>query len=279
MLKLWNQQNNNFCCSSFRSSTITCTLRNFYRVLYQEVLKLQNQQNNNFCCSSFCSNTITCTASNFPQEPSGRRQIQQDDRVDHTILSGSTYFIWYWSYLGLEVKAAGILILKNTNQQRQPHLSRSSIGGEEALHVDFKLKFPSRAYDVSVNHRRQIIFSTNEHPVSWNDKTLWTFDQVMGDISSDNLLAGVKCTLYDQKTAGEIIKVQYSGAWQLVDNSYLTWFTVIPQMKRPITTDDNRFSWWPDSMRKDTPYAFGIGKHQFQVLRFPIPLQITDVVN
>ena len=46
------------------------------------------------------------------------------------------------------------------------------------LHVAFKLKFLSRAYNVSVNHKRQILFSTDGHPASWNDKTLQAFDKV-----------------------------------------------------------------------------------------------------
>ena len=74
------------------------------------------------------------------------------------------------------------------------------------LHVGFKLKFPwSRAYNVSVNHRRQILFSTDGHPASWNDKTLQTFDKMMGDIRSGKLPADVKFTLYDRNAAGEII--------------------------------------------------------------------------
>ena len=67
-------------------------------------------------------------------------------------------------------------------------------------------------YNVSVNHRRQILFSTNRHLASWNDKTLQAFDKVIGDIQSRNLLADVTFTLYDRNAAGEIIKVQYKGA-------------------------------------------------------------------
>ena len=50
------------------------------------------------------------------------------------------------------------------------------------LHVGFKLKFLFRSYNASVNHRKQMLFSTDGHPVSWNDKKLQTFDKVMGDI-------------------------------------------------------------------------------------------------
>ena len=147
------------------------------------------------------------------------------------------------------------------------------------LHVGFKLKHSLRAYNVSVNHRRQILFSTNRHPISWNDKTLQTFDKVMGGIRSGNLLADVTFTLYDQNEAGEIIKVQYKGAWQLVDNGYLPWSTAIPPMKWPITVDDDRLSRWAESMRKDVECAFGILKRRFRILSVPIPLQSIDAVD
>ena len=80
------------------------------------------------------------------------------------------------------------------------------------LHVGFMLKFPSRAYNVSVNHKWQILFSTDGHPASWNDKTLQEFDKVMGQIQSGHLFADVKFILYDRNAAREILKVQYSGA-------------------------------------------------------------------
>ena len=44
------------------------------------------------------------------------------------------------------------------------------------LHAGFKLKFPTRAYNVSVNRKQQILFSTDRHPASWNDKTLQMFN-------------------------------------------------------------------------------------------------------
>ena len=93
------------------------------------------------------------------------------------------------------------------------------------LHVGFKLKFPLRAYNVSVNYKRQILFSTDGHPASWNDKTLQTFNKVTEQLRSGHLLVDVKSTLYDRNTDGELIKVQYTGAWQLVDNRYLPWAT------------------------------------------------------
>ena len=100
----------------------------------------------------------------------------------------------------------------------------------------------------------------------------------MGQIRSGHLLADVKFTLYDRNAAGEIIKVQYAGAWQLVDNGYLPWATEIPPMKYPVSEEDERFSRWTESMRKDVEFAFGILKRRFKILSVPNPLQsIKDV--
>ena len=147
------------------------------------------------------------------------------------------------------------------------------------LHVGFKLKFPSRACNVSINHRRQTLFSTDEHPASWNNKTLQTFDIMMGDIRSGKLLTRVKFTLRDRNATEELIKVQYVGAWQLIDNRYLTWSTDIFPMKMPVTIDDDRFSRWTESMQRDVECAFDILNRQFLILRFPIPIHSTDAID
>ena len=63
------------------------------------------------------------------------------------------------------------------------------------LHVGFKLKFQIRVYNVSVNHKWQILFSTDGHPASWNDKTLQTFDKVVRQIWSRHLLADMRFIL------------------------------------------------------------------------------------
>jgi len=147
------------------------------------------------------------------------------------------------------------------------------------LHIGFKLCFPSRAYNLSANHRRQIMFSTEGHPASWNDKTLQNFDTFMCDIHSGKSLADVEFELYDKNERGEIIKVHYKGAWQLVDNGYLPWSTAIPPMKLPITAAEDRWSRWAESMRKDVECTFGILKGRWRILKSPILVHSIQAVD
>ena len=46
-------------------------------------------------------------------------------------------------------------------------------------HMGFKMSHTARTYNVTVNHRRQILSSTPGHPARWNDKTLATLDDFM----------------------------------------------------------------------------------------------------
>ena len=39
------------------------------------------------------------------------------------------------------------------------------------LHLGFKSTHTARAYNITVNHRRQILATTTGHPARWNDKT------------------------------------------------------------------------------------------------------------
>ena len=67
--------------------------------------------------------------------------------------------------------------------------------------------------------------------------------------------------------------------WQLVDNGYQIWLTAIPPMKMPITEDDDRFSQWAESIRKDVECTFGILKGRFRILKSPISVQSIHAVD
>lgn len=147
------------------------------------------------------------------------------------------------------------------------------------VHTGFKLNLPSRTYNLSCNHRRRILFTTSGHPASWNDKTLQRFDNFMTGIYSGKLLNDVTFELYDKNEKGETIKVQYKGAWQLVDNGYINWSTAIPPSKNATNYDDVRWSKWVESMRKDVECTFGILKTRWRILRSPIRMKSIDDVD
>ena len=50
-------------------------------------------------------------------------------------------------------------------------------------------------------------------------------------------------------------------------------------MKFPVTEEDEQFSRWTESMRKDVECAFGILKRQFTILSVPISIHSLDKVD
>ena len=47
------------------------------------------------------------------------------------------------------------------------------------MHKGYKLNISSRTYNVTVDHSRKILGSTEGHPATWNDKTLILFDRLL----------------------------------------------------------------------------------------------------
>jgi hypothetical protein len=89
----------------------------------------------------------------------------------------------------------------------------------------------------------------------------------MSGIQSGKLLNDVQFELYDINDQGEIVKVQYKGAWVIVDNGYMNSPTCIPPMKAALTTEEERWSQWLESMRKDVECTFGILKKRWRILK------------
>jgi hypothetical protein len=74
-------------------------------------------------------------------------------------------------------------------------------------HLGYKMSHTARTYNITVNHRRKILSSTQCHPARWNDKTLILFDDFMQDIKDGNILQDVQFELYDYDKEGNTIKV------------------------------------------------------------------------
>lgn len=144
------------------------------------------------------------------------------------------------------------------------------IGSADVTHVilercHYKLKnqnlggkssHTTRAYQIVVNHKRQIIASTVGYPGRWNDMTIVRFDGFVTDIHSGKYLQDHKFKLQDSEGNEE----NYTGAWILVDGGYLNWSTLICPFKHTQSKKEQRWSRWAESMRKDVECAFGILK-------------------
>ena len=85
--------------------------------------------------------------------------------------------------------------------------------------------------------------------------------------------------LKERAPDGSIKLVKYRGAWEIVDNGYLSWPTMIPPSKNPTTYAEMRFSKWVESLRKDVECTFGILKGRFRILKNGIPLHGIEVCD
>ena len=130
-------------------------------------------------------------------------------------------------------------------------------------HSGGKEKNSTRAFEISVNHRRKILASTVGLPGRWNDKTVVRFDGFLTAIHEGRSYADVEYQLYNSDGT----KTTYQGAYVLVDGGYLTWSCLIPPYKSASTYPMIRMSKWLESMRKDVECTFGILKGRWRILK------------
>jgi DDE superfamily endonuclease len=131
------------------------------------------------------------------------------------------------------------------------------------MHLGGKLSQTARAYQITVNHRRRILWTTQGFPARWNDKTVVRFDKFVTGIWLGDLYANIEYSLFG--TDGS--QTLYRGLWLLVDNGYLSWSCTIPPYKEAVSEKELRWSRWAESVRKDVECTFGIMKGRFRVLK------------
>lgn len=138
--------------------------------------------------------------------------------------------------------------------------------GLRQMHLGHKDKKTARTYNITVNHRRKILATTDGHPSRWNDKTVVLFDDFITNLKNGKLDDHEFYLLEKDKTSGEVVKIRYKGAWVLVDNGYLDWSVTIPPYKLCSRTSRIRWSQWLESMRKDVECVIGILKKRWAIL-------------
>jgi hypothetical protein len=88
-------------------------------------------------------------------------------------------------------------------------------------HKGHKMAIPSRNYNATVTHSRQILGTTCGHPGTWNDKTLVLFDNLIRGVHEGELFSDNEFKLLEINENNEEVEVTYKGAWFIVDNGYL----------------------------------------------------------
>jgi hypothetical protein len=75
-------------------------------------------------------------------------------------------------------------------------------------HLGPKQSCTSRTYNITVNHRRRILGTTEGHPARWNDKTIVRFDKFACGLKEGTILSDFEFELYDYSSNMDVKKVQ-----------------------------------------------------------------------
>jgi hypothetical protein len=127
------------------------------------------------------------------------------------------------------------------------------------LHLGYKMSQMAQSYSLTMNHCRRILSSTSGHPARWNDKTLVVlYDDFARGIHEGKCLSEVEFVLLERDSTGNIVERKYKGVWQLVNNGYLLWSTMIPPFKTMVNQRETCWSQWMELMRKHVESTFGI---------------------
>ena len=151
-------------------------------------------------------------------------------------------------------------------------------------HLGHKSKVTMRTYNLTCNHRRKILHTTEGHPARWNDKTLIRFDNFMSELRDGALNEKFDFELRTRQGMtidddGEDRTLKLRGAYVIVDNGYLEWSTTVPPLKASCNRSELRFSQWLESMRKDVECTFGILKGRWRILKSGIRLYNTEIAD
>lgn len=230
------------------------------------------------------------------------RGLTFDDLEEYTAISEETHRQFFHRFIeyGEKVLYPEYVIMPQTAAEYETHQREFTTGGLwgagfscDATNVimwrcqhnlkqsqmGFKNTHPARTYNVSVNHRRQILYSTKGHPSRWNDKTLALFDDFLSGIHDGKFLQDVRFELLKYGgNAGnleEVVNVKYRGAWGLVDNGYHRWACTQAPAKVNHLLTEQRLSEWIESFRKDIECFFGILKGRWRILKTGIRLEGT----
>ena len=139
-------------------------------------------------------------------------------------------------------------------------------------HLGPKSSHTTRTFNLTCNHRRRILHTTNGGPGRWNDQTMVRLDNFIMGIRESTILGENTFELLSRDGDGTVRNVTYSGVYLLVDNGYLDWSCTVPPMTMTNKISEIRWSKWVESMRKDVECTFGILKGRFRILKAGIHL-------
>ena len=128
-----------------------------------------------------------------------------------------------------------------------------------------KEKYPTLAYQVTVDHKGLAMSVTNGFPGTVNDKTIARYDDFLQSIHARGRYADQEYDLY----TGDGLQRRHKGLWLMVDQGYHRWKVL--QCPLAMTTDPAKLQWSQalESCRKDVECFFGRLKGRFRCLKLP----------
>jgi hypothetical protein len=101
----------------------------------------------------------------------------------------------------------------------QVGMEKAQLYGIASINSGAKLNMPSRTYNMTMNHRLQIVNTTRGHPARWNDMTLVLFDLFAMGVYDGKFLSDVELDLLERDDNDENrTSARYRGVWLMVDN-------------------------------------------------------------
>ena len=127
-----------------------------------------------------------------------------------------------------------------------------------------KEKFPSRVYEVCVNHRRLILNVTVGFPGALNDIQVSSFDPANNAVRRGKY-KNYSCMIYGSDGQKS---VRITDVHILLDNGYVKSGHMMHPLKNNNTYVKKIWSEMVESMRKDVECTFGIIKQMFAILKY-----------
>ena len=93
------------------------------------------------------------------------------------------------------------------------------------------LPTPSRNYNATVTHSRQIFRTTCRRPGSWNVKTMILFSKLICSVNKDELYSNNEFKLIELDKDKKEVEVTYEGVSLIVSNGYLNWSCTVSSLK------------------------------------------------
>jgi hypothetical protein len=138
--------------------------------------------------------------------------------------------------------------------------------------------YTTRAYQVTVNHKKQCLAATSGFYGTCNDKTIIKFDEFVQRVQSLRRYTEQSFDLFDLNGMVH----QHKGVYLLSDNGYHKWRILQMPEKRVADTASMYYLKWSkrlESLRKDVECFFGALKVRFLILNGHIRVQKIKTVD